>query len=454
MPAERLPPVRALLPAATLLFWQMVSSNGAGDGAEPWHLRYLRPVELPARASGQVCAELDADALAHAASRFGNDLRLFSGKDGAVEVPFALTESEAQPVNAENATVQNLIARGNDVVFDLRMPDRPYTDVVLNLDAKNFMGTATVTGAKTTGVLPEDLGTFTIFDLSAKRLARSTTLSLQETSYPVLHVVLRLHSQAGPSSAAFAPGIVKGAEVPPSRENQTIYTTVAQTEKIEQRGNRSVAVLRIASHVPVERVTFALRPGFAGDFLRPVEIIARPDAAADSAATESIAANISDVKLPGASAEAGADSAETPAESRRLNVDAALGANLRGDATVEVAVQNGADPPLPIRSVGLAMRQRMICFDAFSREAPYTLRYGDAGLPAPVYDYAQSFQPAAEPIEGKLGPERRNPHWEPRADERPYTERHPELLWVGLLMAVAVFGGTAMQGVKKRGKRS
>ncbi len=442
--------------AAALLLWQMASPGspniGGPDAGEPdplvqsRYMKYQRPIALPASASGQVCAELDADALAHAASRFANDLRLFAGPEASTEVPFALTESEVAPDDGRTAAVQNAALRDGNIVFDLAMPSRAYTDVTLDLGARNFVGTATVTGQKSPGVEPVQLGVFTVFDLSAQHLARSTTLALQESTFPLLHVVLRLHTPAGAPVPGLSPAMVRGAEVPPSRETQTLYTTVAETSTIQQMGKRSIAVLRIPAHVPVERVIFKLDPTFHANFLRPVEITARPDAAADSAATESINANISSETLPenAASAAPGGD------PSRHLTIDAALGANLRGDATVEVDVQNGDAPPLPIRSINLAMRQRMICFDATPAEEPYTLRYGDAALPAPAYDYARLFQPAAEPIEGRLGPERPNPDWELRPDERPYSERHPELLWVGLLVAVSVLGGTAIESLKRR----
>lgn len=436
--------MRALFAPAALLLWQMVAGNGGTETpAQPRYLQYQRQIVLPTRAAGQACAELDTDALAHAASRFGNDLRLFGGPEASAEVPFALTESEAQPDDGRTATVLNLGVHEGEIVFDLAMPTRPYTDVTLDLNAKNFVGTATVTGEKPGGETVQ-MGTFTIFDLTEQHLARSTTLPLQESTFPRLHVVLRLHSPSGGALADLTPAVVRGAAVPPSRETQTLYTTVAETKMIQTKGKRSVAVMRIPAHVPVERVVFTLDAGFHKNFLREVEITARPDAAAESAATETISGNISSETLPG-SVEAGSADPNL-----HLSVDAALGANLRSDATVEVDVKNGDDKPLPIRSVGLAMRQRMICFNAASAQEPYTLRYGDAALPAPVYDYARLFQPASEPIDGKLGPEQPNPDWERRPDDRPYTERHPDLLWVGLLVAVSVLGGTAAESIKRR----
>ena len=48
---------------------------------------------------------------------------------------------------------------------------------------------------------------------------------------------------------------------------------------------------------------------------------------------------------------------------------AILGSNMQGAATVEVAVDNGDDTPLPITAIRLEMRQRKICFDERSEGA-------------------------------------------------------------------------------------
>ncbi len=97
------------------------------------------------------------------------------------------------------------------------------------------------------------------------------------------------------------------------------------------------------------------------------------------------------------------------------------------------------------------MRRRTLCFDA-APSTTYTLLYGDAALHPPVYDYARLFQPSATPALATLGPEQFNPRFIARADERPYTERHPEFLWIGLIAIVAGLGATAVQTIKRQGR--
>jgi hypothetical protein len=41
-----------------------------------------------------------------------------------------------------------------------------------------------------------------------------------------------------------------------------------------------------------------------------------------------------------------------------------------------------------------------------------------------------------------------NAAWVARKDERPYTERHPELMWVVLLGVVCVLGLVALRSTK------
>jgi hypothetical protein len=257
--------------------------------------------------------------------------------------------------------------------------------------------------------------------------------------------VLHLTAIDGRPYTGLTPQIVEGADIPPSREAQTLYTPVAMTRSVVQKGKESVATFQIPAHVPVERVVFGLAPGFTGEFSRQVTITAQA-AKKDETETntdEQISGEIWRITRNGAGGG--------PAiHQEKLGVDAEIASNLRAPASVTVAVENGDDVPLPIDRVQLQMRQRTLCFDA-AAGASYLLRYGDAALRAPVYDYARLYQPKANMIAAQLGPELANADYHPRPDERPFTERHPELMWVALILVVAVLGGTALHSVK--GKR-
>ncbi|NYF77841.1 DUF3999 family protein [Granulicella arctica] len=421
--------MKALLLA--LLLWQVAD---VAPDAEQQYFHYERAVSLPSTAAdgGQACATLDGQVYAHAATSL-KDVRLYQGMR---EVPYAITLSESTEADSEPAKVLNLGMRGKKIVFDLAMPARPYTDVVLDLDAHDFIASAEVSAGAT------KLGTFTLFDLSSQRLSRSMTLRLQESSFSTLHVELNISSADGSSAFAATTAMVEGAMVPPNREAQTVYTVVGETAAVTQRGRQTVARFLLPAHVPVERVSFAMAPGFAGNFSRNVEVTGRTEGAPD-AAVETLTGSILRVRM---------ERAGGTIRQEQLSVPATLGANLQKDATVEVLIDNGNDVPLPVSSVRLEMRERRLCF-AVPAVDGLRLFYGDDKLDAPVYDYARLFSQDGKVATAALKAEESNPQYVGRpVPLRPLTERYPELLWVVLLAVVCVLAVVAMHSAKRMPK--
>ena len=395
--------------------------QGGGPSAQQQYLRYQR--QLSTQQAGSACAPLDATIFPHAAPAL-KDLRLFAGSR---ELPYALTLSEAAQPLGETARVLNLGQQAGDIVFDLEMPDRAYTDVRLGLAGKDFLAVATVSGADDLHASQRtDLGQFTLFDLTTQKLSRSTTLALQETRFRFLHIVL--HVTPAPAGGGFtpSPSMVDGAEVPPSREAQTVYTPVASTNILTRRGRQTVAMFHVPARVPIERVT--LVPATAGNFSRTVAVTAKPDQQGSEG--ESVEGTVMRVMLK-------------DIHTQVLSIPASLGANLQGDATVEVAIENGDDVPLQISSILLEMRLRTVCFEATGAAAQ--MMYGDPALFAPVYDYSRLFSPSDSAIPAQLGPETLNPAFQPRPDARPFTERHPTLLWLVLVAVIGLLGTVAIR---------
>lgn len=428
-----------------LLLSQLAPQPLAAQARAPQHMRYTRAVHLPSAAFGQACAVLDADILAHSASSSANDLRLFATHDGApdTQTGFALTESGPPIVDLQTATPGNIAVQGNRLSFDLAMPARPYTEVALGLDAKNFLGTAVVSATDPHSRRSTPLGTFPIFDLSAERLARSTSLPLHESSFPFLHIELRLTALDGTPLRDLSTAIIQSAAVPPSRSADTLYTTTA-TASVEQQGHWSVASFIVPAHVPVERVRFVLAQQAPADFLRDVTVTASPLENGRDAlgAAEGISGHIFRVQRSAP--------ADLPAiNSDRLYIDAALGSNLRSLARVTVTVQNGADAPLPIERVELQMRQRALCFNATPRTS-YTLEYGDPSLRPPPTTYARSFVPSATPLVASLGPEQTNAHFIAHDDHPPDERQGQQLFWLIVLAVVSVGGVLLLQHARHK----
>jgi hypothetical protein len=427
--------------------------------AKPEYLEYERSLKI-ATGAGQACAVLDAGIYPHAAPAL-KDLRIFPlGDAGAHEIPYAMTLSEAVERDTQAAQLLNLGKSGVGIVFDLEMPGRAYTDVLLNLDGHDFLATAKVSGADNLEALHAGKGTalgeFTLFDLTAQRLSRDMTLPLRESSFRYLHVVLNVTGAAGARADGAkgftaVPGMVLGAEVPPSREAQTVYTTVAETGDVSTSGRTSVAKFVVPVRVPVERVSFVLAPAFKGNFSRDVRVTAQSLPAAkdaEDAARGPMAPEI----VSGTILRVHATQAGRELRSEQMSIPATLGANLQRAANVEVSIENGDDQPLPIAAVRLEMRQRKVCFDVPASTGALTLFYGDAALVAPVYDYARLFTASDKPLAADLGPELVNPGFHPRAvAAKSFTERHPEVLWIALLGVVCVLGVVALRSARKVG---
>ncbi len=112
-----------------------------------------------------------------------------------------------------------------------------------------------------------------------------------------------------------------------------------------------------------------------------------------------------------------------------------------------ITIDNGDDAPLQPASIRLLMLQRDLCFDAATGSA-YTLYYGDPALTSPRYDYAGLFAPQMDAARSTAGPEQANPAYQPRPDERPFTEKYPALLWIALALVVATLGAIALRTAK------
>lgn len=415
-------PARTLSPVLLLL-------AATAYANPPSIFEYQRPVSTSG--TGQTCAVVEPAIFTHAAPAL-RDLRLFFTDRTPVEIPYVLTVSEAQQTDVDNAQILNSKRNRDTIDFDLAMPPRPYTEVILDLAAQNFLATAEVTGLSSTpGTHPVPLGQFTVFDLNAQHLSRNTTLAMQESTFPLLHVRLRFQPAApGQSGQHLSPQMVRSALVPPSREQQVLFET-ALAEPPELLGRSTVAHFELPQQVPIERVLFRLAPGFTGDFFRTVRISAQTlgsDARETTTGTiDRVHRNIAGLDL----------------RQQQMAINAVIGANLQGPAELTVSVDNGSDAPLPLAAVDLQVRQRKLCFT--SRGDSLTLAYGEPNLRAPQYTGTPSFSPGSHVAVARLGPETVNPKWQPRPGEPKTLRNRPHLVWVILLGLTVLFGVVAIR---------
>jgi Protein of unknown function (DUF3999) len=394
------------------------------------HFRFLRPID-PLGKDGQACIAIDPAVFAHASPQL-TDLRMYKG---TTETPYELQIANPPVVPEQQFAPVNLGREGGATVFDATLPAGNHSDVEVSVNAHDFIAGVTVSGSQQQGTKARtQLGKFTIFDLSRQKLGRSTVLHLSPWDFRFLHFRID-----GP----IAPQDVTGIAVSQARSAEPKYEVVAESARVTRNGHASVIELDVPAHTPVDRIVFVPAPQPV-NFSRDVTVSFRP------------------VKSPSPRSE---DSPETSRQisagslvrihrvengsridEERLGLDAPIAAP-DDPARWTISVENGDDPPVEWRTVRLEMVQRNLCFDA-AAGAAYTLYYGDPALAAPQYDYARLFTPQPGAAAGQLGPEGANPGFQPRPDQRPFTERHPALLWIALGAVVLLLGGIALRSAK------
>lgn len=412
-----------LVPAALLFALLAVSP-------EIRYFRDQRPIQTSLQ-PGQTCLAIEPAIFAHAAPGLA-DLRLYgNGK----ETPYIIRMAAA--TEGAEASIQplNLGSRKGETVFDAELPSTHYSDVALDISAQNFIATVMVSGGKSQSGGPETkVGSYTIFDLTGQKLGRSTVLHLPESDFPYLHFRV---------SGPLRPGEINGISIERLPATQPIYQTIAESSQAAQKGRTTVLEFTVPAHVPVDRITFA--PGASPAlFSRNVTVNATPIAQSRPADQEQLPQTISSAgnllrvhKLQ--------DGKRIDEE--HLTIDAPRGVF---DETSKwtITIENGDDPPISLNSVRLEMLERTLCFEAAAGTA-YTLYYGDPALDAPRYDYATLFTPQANAAHAVAGSEQANSLWQPRPDQRPFTEKHPALLWIALVAVLLLLGTIALKYQKQ-----
>ena len=402
----------------------------AAPAPEIRYFHFERPIETPPQAAGQTCLVVDPAVFAHAAPQLA-DLRVYQG---ATQTPFVVRADVPVVPSDQPIGLLNLGRRGNQTVFDAEMPSGKYSDLQLKVNGHDFLATVTVSGGQSEGAAARTkLGPFTIFDLTRQRLGRSTVLHLPESDFRYLHFQI-----AGP----IAPADVTGLSVTRVPVSQPEFVIVAETTSVAVRNRNSDIEFTVPAHTPVDRVVFVAGKQPA-NFSRDVEVgvapVARPKVNDESEPPQAVsyAGNILRVH----SVEDG-----HRIDEEHLTVEAPQ-SDFDGAAKWTITVENHDDAPIQLASVRLEMLERRLCFDA-AAGAAYTLYYGDAALGAPQYDYASLFVLDKDAVVVQLGAERANPAWQPRPDQRPFTEQHPVLLWFALILVIAVLGVVAFRSFK------
>jgi Protein of unknown function (DUF3999) len=391
------------------------------------YFRYHRPVEnIPAQPK-QTCLVIDPALFAHSAPNLA-DLRLYRDRD---EVPFLIQTSAPIVISEQPIAPLNLGIRSGQTVFDAAMPDGSYSDLHLKVAGQDFIATVAVTGSQSQTGDATTVGSYTIFDLTRQRLGRSTVLHLPPSDFRYLHFRI---------SGPIAPESLSGLSVSRSPSVKPRYVTVAESSQVLVKDRSSIVEFDVPQNVPVDRIEI-IPAAAPANFFRPVKIVA-------TLATKPTAES---VEVPRSTSSYGnilrvhtlQNGRHIDEESLSINPPATMNEATKWTVTIE----NGDDAPLRPALVRVQMLERDLCFDA-APGAAYSLHYGDAVLASPRYDYASLFTPQPGAVQAALEPEQPNPEYQPRPDSRPFTERHPALLWIALAAVVAALGVIALRSAR------
>jgi hypothetical protein len=195
---------------------------------------------------------------------------------------------------------------------------------------------------------------------------------------------------------------------------------------LAQRRKETVITFDVPANTPVERLTLNIDPN-QPNFCRQIEIRGGKDEPYNTQQISRIHMLRNGQKV----------------DVERTSIE--LCRNCQG--TLKAVIQNGDDPPLKINGAHLQQWEWRIYFDSEAGERPWVY-YGDEKLGAPEYDYAKIFQKDARVQPVALDPEVNNAAYVPRPDDRPWSDRHPALLWIAILAAVIILGTVALRSLK------
>jgi hypothetical protein len=391
------------------------------------YFKYQRPVQ--AQPGGQRYIAVDEQTWKNARRDLG-DLRLYSGQQ---EVPYALMveRGSRENDNKEVRVLQQSVV-GGKTQFMIDMTDvAEYDHIDLRLATKNFVAHARVEGhddlhGKDWALLGESI----LYDLSKENLGGNSVLRLPLSTYKYLRVTID-----GP----LKPADIVGASSEFRQEQKAVWRdvggapTVTELPASAARGDSSrigrkgtKLTFAVPENVPVNRVTFDIDPA-QPNFRRSVQVEGDKDAYIGSG-------EISRVHMVRQAQKIDTD-------------DYDVSFSAVGHKEIKVIIDNGDDPPLKIKSARLQQLEHRLYFDA-PASGPLTLYYGDEKLDPPVYDYAKLFLLAKDAAPAQLGAEQANAAFTGRPDERPWTEKHPAVLWIAIVAAVLILGAIALRSMK------
>ena len=388
-------------------------------GSPVSYFKYERPIHLSTSGVQQYII-VDEAIWKHARPDLG-DLRLYAGD---AELPYSRV-IERDSLQRERTVVpvlqQSTVAGKTQFLIDMSALAE-YDRVDLDLTTRNFVAHARVEGenepqSRTRALLGDSI----LYDLSSDGLGSNHMLRLPRTKYRYLRITID-----GPVK----PKEVTGASSETIDQQTAHWRDVAVSGKHEEQGKDTVFTFTVPDASPVDRALFTVDPA-QPNFWRKVEM-------QNSAGAPMAAGGIERIHMVRSGRKI---------DSEESAVQLIGGSQTPGQPTIKVIVHNGDDPPLQITGVRLQQFERRIYFDTPGR-GQLALYYGDEKLGPPVYEYARLFQLDKAASLASLAPEVSNDAYTGRPDDRPWSERHPVVLWITIIGAVVILGGIALRSLR------
>jgi len=375
---------------------------------------YSRPVHVTG--SGQHYIVVDEVLWDHSGSGL-DDLRLY---DAQKEVPIVqeIERGSSETVQKDVRVLEpGTIGGKTQWILDME-GQAEYDRVELKIAAQNFVVKAEVEGQDDLhGSKWVSLNKTVLYDLSEDRLGGNRTLRLPVTTYRYLRVTCE---------GQIKPQEITGASASVRREEKEIWRTVGGEPSRTQEGKDQVFTFVLPHHMPVERIEFSVDAA-PPNFLRTVDVLGNNDERLGAGEISRI---------------------HTVRHGQKIDVDdSSISVSAAGATRLKVTVRNGDDQPLSIKNVRLLQYERRLYFNA-PAGASLDLYYGDEKLRAPVYDYTRLFQKEPGASQAEMGLERQNGAYTGRPDERPWSEQHPMVLWIAIILAVVLLGGVAIRSMR------
>jgi hypothetical protein len=377
-------------------------------------------------------AVVDPEIWMHARGDLG-DLRLY----GRGNVPYALrVMGTAEFIQQRPLKILNRgLYHGNpQFMLDMSGVD-VFDEIVLQVNQRDFDRLVTVQGANTPDASDwVTIATSPIYDFTQHKLGSNFVIPVPTSNFHYL--LLTITGEGWDRGNEIRPDQVQGATARNTLRANAVWDSVPPIAVRSETKNRNTVIsFDLPKAVPVGRIQFEV-PAEKIDFRRQVTIETHTERGGvpEDEAWQSIAdGELSRVRSAGG----------------KVHEDLEISTHDLRAEHWRITINNGDDPPLPVRLYPQSLERRL--YFAPRGATTFKLYYGDDKIGAPVYDYDKFFRDAdaKSAVVAELGPGTHNPDYEPRPDERAWSERNGWVLWVAMVVAILGIGGVALRGLKK-----